>query len=188
MEMKRNAFPDKKSGDTFMSSFYKKENITVCAKQGGKLEGNSTRKLLKLLDSLELELSKLSPEIYLNSLPFLRTLRAFNLVVHRCFGAVLLDGWREAIGEFTLSYNGMTTWDGKPISITPKAHIVMVHVSQFLDRRGDGKGLGYFSEQSFESVHADYKLDWESVKLEIDHPDYLATFFDCFVRWNARHL
>ena len=68
MEMKRNAFPDKKSGDTFMSSFYKKENITVCAKQGGKLEGNSTRKLLKLLDSLELELSKLSPEIYLNSL------------------------------------------------------------------------------------------------------------------------
>ena len=108
----------KKSGDNFMSSFYRKENITVCAKQGGKLEGNSTRKLLKSLDSLELELSKLSPEVYLNSLPFLRTLRAFNLVVHRCFGAVLLDGWREAIAEFTLSYSDMTTLDGKPISIT----------------------------------------------------------------------
>ena len=121
----------KKSGDNFMSSFYRKENITVCAKQGGKL---------------------------------------------------------EAIAEFTLSYSAMTTWDGKPISITPKAHIIMVHVSQLLDRRGDGKGLGYFSEQSFESVDADYKLDWESVKLEIDHPDYLATFFDCFVCWNARHL
>ena len=29
------------------------ENITVCGKQGGKLEGNSSIKFLKSLDSLE---------------------------------------------------------------------------------------------------------------------------------------
>lgn len=96
------------------------ENITVCGKQGGKLEGNSSRKLLKSLDSLELELEKCSPEIYLKSLPFVKALRDFSLVVHLSFGQRLLPRWSQAISSFTLSYRALEKFNGKPVSVTPK--------------------------------------------------------------------
>ena len=79
----------------------------------------------------------------------------------------------------------------------------MAHVRQFLDKKADGKGLykklniqtqnifvglGYWSEQAFESVHADFKAEWESVKVDIDHPDYLDKLVKCIARWNARHI
>ena len=49
-------------------------------------------------------------------------------------------------------------------------------------------GLGYWSEQAFESVHADFKLSWESMKVDIDHPEYLSKLLACIVRWNAMHI
>ena len=49
-------------------------------------------------------------------------------------------------------------------------------------------GLAFWSEQAFESVHADFKLYWESQKVDIDHPDYLAKLLACISRWNARHI
>ena len=91
-----------------------------CAKQGGKLQGNSTRKLLKCVDSLELELRKISAEAYCEGLPFIRALRAFNMVVHSCFGQILLEGWEQTITEFTLAYTALQSSNGRPISITPK--------------------------------------------------------------------
>merc|ERR1712098_742531 len=89
-EMECSVFQDVATGKEFMSRFYKKENITVCGKQGGKLEGNATRKLLKVMDSLELELGKVSAEVYMKGLPFTRALRSFDKVVHSCFGPKLL--------------------------------------------------------------------------------------------------
>ena len=49
-------------------------------------------------------------------------------------------------------------------------------------------GLAFWSEQAFESVHADFKLYWESMKVDMDHPEYLAKLLACIVRWNARHI
>jgi hypothetical protein len=43
----------------------------VCAKQGGKLDGNSSRKLLRCLDSLEFELQQCAGDAYLRGLPFI---------------------------------------------------------------------------------------------------------------------
>ena len=96
------------------------ENITVCGKQGGKLEGNATRKLLKCLDSLELELSKVSQDVYIKGLPFTRALRDFNNVVHSCFGSELGKGWQQHIVNFTNSYLALNSRHDRPISITPK--------------------------------------------------------------------
>ena len=49
-------------------------------------------------------------------------------------------------------------------------------------------GLGYWSEQAFEAVHADFKLCWESMKVDIDHPEYLDKLLACIIRWNDRHI
>ena len=154
-EMVGSVFVDVATGKEFMMRFYKKENIPVCGKQGGKLEGNSTRKLLKSMDSLELELDKVSEEVYMKGLPFTRALRSFDQVVHSCFGPILLEGWREHIAEFSSCYKDLTSSTGCPVTITPKVHILTTHVEQFLSMKNDGRGLGYWSEQAFESVHAD---------------------------------
>ena len=49
-------------------------------------------------------------------------------------------------------------------------------------------GLGYWSEQAFGSVHADFKKEWEAVKVDIDHPEFLDRLTSCIARWNARHI
>ena len=84
------------------------------------MEGNATRKLLKCVDSLELELNKVSPEVFMKGLPFTRTLRAFNQVVHTCFGSDLIEGWQQHIAEFTHSYTSLKSCHDRSISITPK--------------------------------------------------------------------
>ena len=39
------------------------------------------------------------------------------------------------------------------ISETPSIHAVKVHIQYFMERNGDGSGLGIFSEQASESVN-----------------------------------
>ena len=187
-EMVCSVFQDVATGKEFMMRFYKKENITVCGKQGGKLEGNATRKLLKVMDSLELELGKVSAEVYMKGLPFTRALRNFDRVVHSCFGQKLLEGWEEHIAEFSTSYKDLISSTGRQVTITPKVHILTTHVEQFLQMKNDGRGLGYWSEQAFESVHADFKQDWENVKVDINHPDFLSKMMKCIIRYNSRHI
>ena len=187
-EMIKNVFSNEKIGKEFMSNFYKKENITVFGKQGGKLEGNATRKFLKSTHSLELELRKVSPEVFMKGLPFTRTLKAFDNVVHSCFGAVLLEGWQDHIAEFSACYSVLTSSKGNPISITPKVHMVMTHVKQFLEMKDDWKVLSYWSEQAFESVHADSKEMGETVKVDMDHPEFLTKLRSCVIRRNSRHI
>ena len=64
-----------------------------------------------------------SAEAFFNGLPFIRALRAFNAVVHCCFGSVLIEGWQQAITEFTVSYTALRSCHDTPISITPKVSI-----------------------------------------------------------------
>ena len=118
-EFKRNAFSGT-SGRDFMASFFKKENITVSGKQGGKLEGNACRKFLKCLDSLELMLSQCPSDNHIKGLPFIRAMRAFNMVVATCFGSQLLQGWQDHISEFTVSYRALLSNNDRPVTITPK--------------------------------------------------------------------
>ena len=96
------------------------ENITVSGKQGGKLQGNASRKFLKCLDSLELELSKYSAGSYMKGLPYIRVLRAFDKIVSTCFGTELLPGWTHYLAEFTESYRALRSTKDRPIRITPK--------------------------------------------------------------------
>ena len=54
-------------------------------KQGGKLEGNASRKCLNSVDSLELAFQRHSPEVLFDGMPFIRMLRAFRKVVVCCY-------------------------------------------------------------------------------------------------------
>ena len=49
-------------------------------------------------------------------------------------------------------------------------------------------GLGYFSEQAFESMHHDAKVLWEKVKVGVDHPDVEKALQDFVISYNAKHM
>ena len=71
------------------------------------------------------------------------------------------------------------------ISVTPKVHIVETHIAQF---KGETSGLGYWSEQSMESGHHDFKLEWEKVKVSTNHAEHGIRLFKTVVRYNGKHL
>lgn len=48
-------------------------------------------------------------------------------------------------------------------------------------------GLGFFSEQAMESVHADFKKIWEKYKVSIDHPEYLKRLLSAICEYNGSH-
>ena len=75
------------------------------------------------------------------------------------------------------------------MSITPKIHIVEHHVVDFLKRKKEEHGLGWWSEQAFEAMHSDIKKEWEKVKIcDSDHPDFPTKLLDFVLRYNARHV
>ena len=92
----------------------------MSGRQGGKLQGNASRKFLKCLDSLEFELSKCSVAVHIRGLPYIRVLRAFDKVVHTCFGSTLLVGWQQHLADFSESYKALRSRHDRPISVTPK--------------------------------------------------------------------
>ena len=78
--------------------------------------------------------------------------------------------------------------------MTPKAHILFQHASEFLDlihtedESTHTLGLGYFSEQSMESMHHDVRVLWDKVKVSVGHPDFAVKLKAFIAAYNARHM
>ena len=85
----------------------------------------------------------------------------------------------------------------------------MAHVETFIDLKADETGvlrgitifdflkfvvkriiagLGYFSEQAVEAVHADFGAFWKKYKVPLEHPDYLKQLFRAVIAYNAKHV
>ena len=50
----------------------------------------------------------------------------------------------------------------------------------------ENAGLGFWSEQSMEAGHHDFKLEWE--KVNPDHAEYGDRMEKTVVRYNGKHL
>ena len=48
-------------------------------------------------------------------------------------------------------------------------------------------GLGFWAEQSMESMHSEWNHFWERRKVSLDHPEYEKHLFEGLVAINARH-
>ena len=60
--------------------------------------------------------------------------------------------------------------DGVKIALTWKVHIMVCHVTQWLDEHPIG--LGLFAEQTCESSHHDFKKTQKRFAVSEDHPDH----------------
>ncbi len=98
-----------------------------------------------------------------------------------CFGKKLVYGWRKCIQKFKILYKKSVA------SVTPKAYVVFRHVIEFCDHFGFG--LGYYSEQPFESVHQDWKQIWEHMKVhDASNPRLLERLLLSLKLYNIRHF
>ena len=120
--------------------------------------GNSCRTLLRKIDLLH------SNSRSLVTLKYVKAFSDFFAVVKACFSMNLDPCYKSKISEFRKSFLDLG------IPITPKIHEVLFHVLDFCDE--NQIGLGFYTEQAMESVHADFKKVWEKYKVSKEHPDY----------------
>ena len=62
-----------------------------------------------------------SEESIIEGLPFIRTFRAFDRVVSKCFGVELQPDYEVAIQQFKIAYLGLG------ISVTPKVFLIYLN-------------------------------------------------------------
>ena len=111
-----------------------------------------------------------------------------------CVGQELLPDYDLTIERFMELYRNLDTPLGDHFSVTPKLHILEVHVVDFLERQkslgNGGKGLGWYAEQASEHVHKDWKKLWIDCNYvrAMDHPDYDQQLLKCGVKYCSRHM
>ena len=179
---------EKCEGKTFVHLFLTKNNIHRTEYQGShSFEGNHARELLKVIARMRLDVENLSEEEF--SLEFVNkprimkiidTIQAFDWVVASCFSKELIGDYVTAIHDFSELY--MELHNNYRVSVTVKAHLVMKHVIPQINKKHPGFGIGVLTEQSFESAHHEFKLEWQKTKLTMDHPNYPQALLDCVVR------
>ena len=102
------------------------------------------------------------PDRIVEAMPYIVVLKAFDKVVHSCFGVTLVEGYKENITMFSKLYRELG------ITVTPKVHMVEQHITDFMALKGEAAGLGFYSEQAMESVHHDFKVIIRAVHVSMD--------------------
>ena len=168
-----------------LARWYQQCRVKKSQYHGGQFNGNMTKRVLQGVPRLRMLLcSDLTPVVD----ALLQAEEQLDIVRHGVFGQTLNEGFERDIkilGEL---------WLKAGLSVTPKAHILFVHVRQFLNfnnpQQGPRRGLGFWSEQASESVHHDFEVHWESgYKRPISlREDYKVQALLCISTYAARHI
>ena len=171
-------------GKAFVDSFLEDNNIHRTVYMGShSFEGNHARQLLKVINRMRLDLENLSEETDVDKpriMKIIDTIQAFDWVVESCFSKELIGDYEGAIRSFSKLYMDLNNNFG--VTVTVKAHIIMAHIIPQINKRHPGYGIGVLTEQSFESAHHEFKLEWQKTKVTMNHSDYPKKLFDCVVR------
>lgn len=175
----------------FAKMFLTEAKIKTTIKKGvASFEGNQSRKYLQRIDTMEELLTKDNSMLKYTKDQIglcITALRTFDLVVTACFGQTLdasNGDYKDLIREFSGQYRAIDN-----LSVTVKMHCLEVHVQQFLDMKGDGeKGLGYWSEQSYEAVHHHFKTEESRTRLQPGHDNYEENLLATVLRFNGKNI
>lgn len=144
---------------------------------GGEFNGNSCRIILKKTDVLQ----RLAEENQcFGCIEYVEVFRCLNQVVSSCFGKTLNPGYRTHINNFKSAYLNLN------INVTPKVHAIFHHVSEVCESRG--YGLGVYSEQASEAVHADFHKTWTKYKVSELNIMYGSHLLKAIIEYNSMHL
>ena len=159
-----------------ISLWLKHLNINQKNYHHGSFVGNDCIKMLKHIDVLQ----QIAP-LYIQK--YVHIFKCLHSIVISCFGMELDSEFKKHIIEFKELY---ATLD---ISVTPKVHILIEHVPDFILKQG--RSLGWFSEQALESSHYDFLNNcWEKqgYKRAIGHPDYAKNLMAAVTAYSSKHI
>ena len=129
---------------------------------GKTFEGNEC---VKLLTHIEIE-----HEFLLLSLPgaenHIEALRKFNILRKLAFSNIIDPSWKKSLNEFACAYNNISG-----ISKPLKVHMLIAHSSEFLEKYGNHKGLGFYSEQTGETIHRNFELFFDKYRIKNIHSE-----------------
>ena len=86
---------------------------------------------------------------------------AFDKIVHACFGKVAHPNYMDTITKFENGWFEM--YIEFDIPYINKAHIIITHVPQVLQRTGSG--LFFQSEEVLEATHSKFDIFWQRYKV-----------------------
>ena len=147
---------------------------------GGTFQGNECKTLLENLDFLQNLAEKHGN---FEAIAFVDTFRAFNSVRKSCFGTELADNFKQALSDFRSSVLSLQMFG---LSITPKIHMVIHHVEDWVTRHG--QPLGQVSEQAGESVHSAFRKHMENFKVSPLNPKFGQTLLRTVVSFSSENV
>ena len=111
-------------------------------------------------------------------------LKKFNNVRKQVFGTELGVWCEKSWREFEVAFTNIPNIT-KPL----KLHVLLAHCKEFIDRYGKGKGLGFFSEQTGESIHQSFEPIFQRYKIKItDSEKYGSHLLDAVVAFSSFNI
>ena len=99
----------------------------------------------------------------------------------KIFGMHLQRGWKDSIESFISTYKKIPE-----VTVPLKIHIISAHLEDFLNKFSDGRGLGYFSEQTGEAIHQRFKPIFEKYKIKrIDSEEFADHLYKSVVEFSS---
>ena len=184
--LEKKVFETEDEGQAFLEKFLIANNITRKGYQDShSLEGNQTRMFLKSAEKLRA--AYMEAGLLEKALPYIECLEALSEVVDSCFGMELKNDYEETIARFKSLYLEL------PISVTPKVHCIFFHVTEYIKiinkDEGSNFGLGYMSEQAFESIHSNLRKKWENgIKVSSQNRNYGIRLLNFIVAYNSNNI
>ena len=146
---------------------------------GETFEGNECATLMNKIESDCTQLSDLPGINY-----HIDALKKFNNVRKQVFGTELGVTWETSLREFKVAFTNIPNIT-KPL----KVHVLLAHCKEFIDRYGKGKGLGFFSEQTGESIHQKFEPIFQRYKIDnTDSEKYGYHLLDAVVTFSTLNL
>ena len=186
-------FETEDEGKEFVDNFLHDQNISTKGYMDSRsLEGNQTRMFLKSTTKLREAYNQVGK--LQKAEPTIKLLEIFSEVVSKAFGKKLDSDYKDAFQSFSTAYMELNKEKPKTFTVTPKIHIVIFHVQQYLEMMNtkeeeENRGLGYMSEQAFEAVHSDMKRKWEQgSKVSTSHKDFAAKLKKFVVTYNSNNM
>ena len=106
-------------------------------------------------------------------------------MIHACFGKVASENYKEVISEFEKSWYEI--WYLFDIHFTNKAHIIISHAPQVIERTG--RGLYYQSEEVVEATHAKFDTFWKRYKvIDVESLKHGERLLDCVLDFNTKNI
>lgn len=186
-EFENKVFSSSEEGHSFMNQWMELPSVSVqrCVYRGqAGFVGNEAMKLLRkapksLAEKVKTELGSDTAD---KAAPYIIAFHQLHQVVEACFGQDLDSSYTTKIKDFMKTYRSLG------ISIPLKVHLLESHLEEFLKIHSEKYGAGYYSEQAMESCHKDFKVEWDTCKVNESHEDYGRKLKRTTVRYNGKHI